>query len=211
MTTRTLETREGRKIEYVVYGSLASLLYVTNLGTLEHHPWHSTVEHLDRPDWLALDLDPGQGPWEDVVRVALAVRDVLEKHGLRGYPKTSGSRGIHVYVPIEPRVSYEEVSERAKALAVEVERAVPDVATVERSKAARGKSAIYVDWLQNARGKTMAAPWSVRARPGATVSMPLDWKEVEKGARIESYTLRTVGTRGTSAWDDFFDRRRSLT
>ena len=87
---------------------------------------------------------------------------------------------------------------------------MPDVATVERSKAARGKSAVYVDCLQNARGKTMAAPWSVRARPGATVSMPLDWEDVEKGARIESYTLRTVLGRATPAWDDFFARRQPL-
>jgi bifunctional non-homologous end joining protein LigD len=210
VTTQTLETREGRRIEYVVYGSLASLLYITNLGTLEHHPWHSTVEHLDRPDWLVLDLDPGQESWGDILRVALVVRDVLKKHGLPGYPKTSGSRGIHIYVPIEPRTPYEEVSERAKALADEVVRAVPGLATVERRKAARGKSAIYVDWLQNARGKTMAAPWSVRARPGATVSMPLDWKAVERGARIESYTLRTAWARASSAWDDFFQHRQPL-
>jgi bifunctional non-homologous end joining protein LigD len=211
VTTRTLESREGRSIDYVVYDTLASLLYLTNLGTLEHHPWHSTLEHLDRPDWLALDLDPGNAGWDEVLRVALAVRDALQRRGLPGYPKTSGSRGIHVYVPIEPRTSYEDVSERAREIAGEVVEAVPGIATVERRKSARGKSSIYVDWLQNARGKTMAAPWTVRARPGATISMPLDWASVEKGARIESFWLRTVDVGSTTGWEDFFERRRRLT
>ena len=210
VTTRKMSNEEGRKIDYALYTDLASLLYLTNIGTLEHHPWHSTVQRIDKPDWLALDLDPGRGPWEDVLDLALVLRDVLARRKLRGYPKTSGSRGLHVYIPLEPVHGYAEVARNAEAIAKEVVSKAPRLATVERSKSLRGERRIYVDWLQNARAKTLDAPYTARARAGATVSMPLAWKDLESGVRIEDFTIRSVPARAEDPWHGFFENRQRL-
>ncbi|HVR85366.1 MAG TPA: hypothetical protein VMU54_13705 [Planctomycetota bacterium] len=168
-------------------------------GTLEHHLWHSTLERLDQPDWLALDLDPGESSWKDVLRLALVVRDVFKRRSLRGFPKTSGSRGIHIYLP-PSRASWPGRSWAKPP------RWRPS--NVRRPSAAKAK--IYVDWLQNARGKTLAAPFTVRARPGGPVSMPLSWKDVEDGVGIQDFTLRQARQLTGEGWRDFFSHRHSL-
>jgi bifunctional non-homologous end joining protein LigD len=176
-----VEDGGGHEVDYIVGDNVATLLYMANLGAIERHPWHSRVKDLEHPDWFVFDLDPGEGvAFETICDVAVTTRDVLARVGLDSYPKTSGSRGVHVYVPVEPKYDYESIAGLAEQLATIVAREQSEVATVERSKRKRGEGMIYVDHMQNARGKSVVAPYSVRPKPGATVSAPLEWKEVER-------------------------------
>jgi DNA ligase D-like protein (predicted polymerase)/DNA ligase D-like protein (predicted 3'-phosphoesterase) len=178
-----IEVEDGgvHTVDYIVGDNVATLLYMTNIGAIERHPWHSRVENLERPDWFVFDLDPGEGVrFQTICEVALGARRVLERIGLDSYAKTSGSRGLHVYVPIKAIYSYEQVARLAEQVASVVAREHAEVATVERSKRKRGRGMIYVDHMQNARGKSVVAPYSVRPKEGATVSAPLEWKEVER-------------------------------
>jgi bifunctional non-homologous end joining protein LigD len=208
-----LTNQEGRELNYAVYTTLGSLLYFVNLGTIEQHPWHSTIKHLDQPDYLMLDLDPKQAPWKNVLEVALVCKEVLDELGLPSFPKTSGSSGIHIYLPLKPKYDFGRVAQVATALAREVASRAPKIATIQRSLAKRQPQQVYVDAMQNARGKTIAAAWSARAKPGATVSMPLTWKQVEKGVKISDFTIRnaiTVLKQNGDAWKEFFQSRHSL-
>jgi bifunctional non-homologous end joining protein LigD len=176
-----VEDGGGHDVNYVVGDSEATLLYMANLGAIERHPWHSRVKDLDHPDWFVFDLDPAEGVrFETICDVALTTRDVLVRLGLESYPKTSGSRGIHIYVPVRAAYGYEQIAELAEQVATIVAREQSEVATVERSKRKRGRGMIYVDHMQNARGKSVVAPYSVRPKKGATVSAPLEWSEVER-------------------------------
>lgn len=192
-----VEDGGGHEVDYVVGDNLPTLLYMANLGAIERHPWHSRVRNLDRPDWFVFDLDPGEGvPFETICELALVVRHTLERIGLASYPKTSGSRGLHVYVPVRAAYGYEEIARLAETVATAVARSRPDVATVERSKLKRGRRTIYVDHMQNARGKSVVAPYSARPRAGATVSAPLTWREVEsKKIAIEDFTIENMPAR----------------
>jgi bifunctional non-homologous end joining protein LigD len=175
---------EGHEVDYIVGDSTATLLYMANLGAIERHPWHSRVRNLDHPDWLVFDLDPGEGiAFSTICELAMGVRSVLERLGLKSYAKTSGSRGIHVYVPVRPRYTYEQIADFAERVATIVANEHAEIATVERSLKKRKRGQIYVDHMQNARGKSVVAPYSVRPRAGATVSAPLEWREV-KNAKI---------------------------
>ncbi|TAK06015.1 MAG: hypothetical protein EPO39_09945 [Candidatus Manganitrophaceae bacterium] len=213
LKTARMRNEEGREIDYAVYTGLPSLLHLVNLGTIEQHPWHSTIDRVDRPDWLVIDLDPRGAPWEHVLRTARITREVFAARGLTVYPKTSGSAGIHLYLPLEPVHDYEAVAAFAEKIANEVVSCAPKIATVERNPLKRKAGEVYIDWLQNARGKSMVAPYSVRAKPGATVSMPLAWKEIDRGVEISDFTLRNVPgkvKRSAKGWDTFFDRRQRL-
>jgi bifunctional non-homologous end joining protein LigD len=179
--TVALEAEDGgrHEVDYIVGDNTATLLYMANLGAIERHPWHSRVKDLEHPDWFVFDLDPGEGvEFTTICEVALGTRDVLARLGLESYPKTSGSRGLHIYVPVVPVYDYERIAKLAEQIATVVARNHADVATVERSKRKRGRAMIYVDHMQNARGKSVVAPYSVRPRAGATVSAPLEWTEV---------------------------------
>src|SRR6266481_9481981 len=123
--TVRLTNQQGRELDYAVYTTTASLLHFVNLGSIEQHPWHSTTKRLSKPDWIALDLDPKQAPWQNVLQVALTVKKVCDEVGLRAFPKTSGSSGIHVYLPLVPKNEYEKVAEFSKLLAGEVARREP--------------------------------------------------------------------------------------
>src|SRR3984893_14802367 len=127
--TARLINQEGRELHYAVFTTIGSLLHFVNLGTIEQHPWHSTIKHLDKPDYLMLDLDPKVAPWKNVLDVALVCREVLDELGLPAYPKTSGSSGIHVYVPLKPKYDYGRIAEIAMALANEVAQRAPRIAT----------------------------------------------------------------------------------
>jgi bifunctional non-homologous end joining protein LigD len=189
-----VEDGGGHTVDYVVGDTLATLLYMANLGAIERHPWHSRTRNLDRPDWFVFDLDPGEGVrFETICEVAATTRKILERLGLESYPKTSGSRGIHIYVPIKAAYGYEEIAEFAARVAALVAAGHPEAATVERSKSKRGKRMIYVDHMQNARGKSVVAPYSVRPREGAPVSAPLTWREVEaKRITPQDFTIENV-------------------
>lgn len=211
--TVRLVNQEGRELNYAVFTTLASILHLVNQGNIEQHPWHSSLKHLDKPDYLMLDLDPKQAPWENVLQVALLCKEVLDELGLPAFPKTSGSSGIHIYLPLKPKLNFRQVASVAEALAAEVAQRAPKIATVQRSLAKRQKQQVYVDAMQNARGKTIAAVFSARAKPGATVSMPLTWKQIEKGVKISDFTIQNVPTlpaKLLNSWQDFFAKAHQL-
>lgn len=211
--TVRLVNQQGREIDYGVFTTTASLLYFTNLGSIEQHPWHSVITRLDKPDWIAIDLDPKQAPWENVLQVALTAKQVCDDVGLAAFPKTSGSSGIHIYIPLKPTNAYERAAEFSRLLATEIAGRAPKIATVERTISKRGKTQVYVDWMQNARGKSLASVFTARAKPGATVSMPLTWKQIEQGAKISDFTVRNVPAllkKKGDAWAEFFNQRQTL-
>jgi DNA ligase D-like protein (predicted polymerase) len=192
---RTVELSfpSGRTADEVVVDNAAALAWVVNLGCIDLNPHPVRSGDLDHPDELRVDLDPGPGvAWADVRSVAIVVREVLEELGYSAWPKTSGSRGIHVYVRLEPRWSYPEVRRAALALAREVERRAPEIATSKWWKEER--HGVFLDYNQNAKDRTVASVYSVRPRPTATVSAPLRWDEVPD-AELEDFTLRTVPER----------------
>ena len=175
--TVELSFPSGRTAREVVVNNPAQLLWIVNLGCIDLNPHPVRADDLDHPDELRVDLDPGPGVgWGDVRRVAMCVREVLEDHHLRGWPKTSGSRGIHVNVRIERRWSFDQVRRAALAIAREVERRVPQLATSKWWKEER--HGVFLDYNQNAKDRTVASAWSVRPTPDARVSMPLEWDEV---------------------------------
>ncbi|HLL75716.1 MAG TPA: non-homologous end-joining DNA ligase [Pyrinomonadaceae bacterium] len=211
-----VEDGGGHEVDYIVGDNLPTLLYMANLGAIERHPWHSRTRSLDRPDWFVFDLDPSEGvEFTTICELAVVVREALEEIGLKSYPKTSGSRGIHIYVPVKPVYDYGQIARLAEQVATEVARRRADIATVERSIRKRGEGAIYVDHMQNARGKSVVAPYSVRPRPGATVSAPLTWDEVAR-AKItpQDFTIKNVLARIRRKGDLFrpvLDKRQTLT
>ena len=208
-----LTNQEGRELDYAVFTTIGSILHFVNQGNIEQHPWHSTVKHLDKPDYLMLDLDPKQAPWENVLQVALVCKEVLDELGLPAFPKTSGSSGVHIYLPLKPKYVFGKIAEMAHALANEVAQRAPKIATIQRSLAKRQKQQVYVDAMQNARGKTIAAPYSARAKRGATVSMPLTWKQIEKGVKISDFTIENVPglmKKTGEPWKEFFANAQTL-
>ena len=175
--TATVHFPSGRSARELVVSDSAHLVWAVNLGVIDFNPWPVRRADLDHPDELRVDLDPTpEATWNDVRRVALVVREVLEDHGLHGLPKTSGSRGIHVIVPVAPRWSFTEVRRAALALAREVERRAPGLATSKWWKEER--QGVFVDYNQNARDRTLASAYSVRPTPTARVSCPILWDEV---------------------------------
>jgi len=211
--TVRLTNQEGRDLDYAVFTTTASLLHFVNLGNIEQHPWHSTTRRLDKPDWIAIDLDPKKAPWEHVLETALIVKGVCDDLELKCFPKTSGSSGLHIYIPLKPTNGYHKVAEFSYLLAAEVSHRVPRIATIERTIAKRKPDQVYVDAMQNARGKSLASLLTARAKPGATVSMPLTWKQVEGGAKISDFTIENVPAllaKKKNPWQDFFEARQSL-
>jgi DNA ligase D-like protein (predicted polymerase) len=177
LQTATVSFPSGRTAEELVANDAAHLVWAVNLGVIDFNPWPARRSDLDHPDELRVDLDPTPGiGWDDVRRTTMVVRDVLVEHGLRGHPKTSGSKGMHVNVRIEPRWTFLEVRRAALALAREVERRAPDLATSKWWKEER--HGVFVDYNQNARDRTVASAYSVRPTPDARVSSPLEWDEV---------------------------------
>ena len=183
-----------RELAYFVADDLDSLLYVVNLGTIPIHVWSSRVPDLSRPDWCLLDLDPKDAPFQDVVAVALAVRELCDEIGLPAFPKTSGSSGIHVMIPLGGRLDHEQSRTLAELLGRVVVGRRPDVATLTRAPRLR-QGKVYIDFVQNGQGRLMAAPFTVRPLPGATVSTPLDWDEVGPDLSIARHTIRSVPER----------------
>jgi len=197
----TVELRfpSGRTAREVVVRDAAQLLWIVNLGCIDLNPHPVRADDLDHPDELRVDLDPVPGvAFDDIRRVALLARDVLEERGLRGWPKTSGSRGIHVNARIERRWNFDQVRRAALALAREVERRAPDLATSKWWKEER--RGVFIDYNQNAKDRTVASAWSVRPTPDARVSMPLEWDEVAD-CDPAAFTLATAPARFTEHGD----------
>jgi bifunctional non-homologous end joining protein LigD len=188
-----LNYASGRSADEVVVRDPAQLAWVVNLGCIDLNPHPVQAEDLDRPDELRIDLDPVPGiDWKQILAVALVAKDVLDDHGLAGWPKTSGSRGFHIYARIHPRWSFRDVRLAAETLAREVENRAPDLATSKWWKEER--QGVFVDFNQNAKDRTVASAYSVRPTPDARVSTPLSWDEVPD-CRPDAYTLATVQER----------------
>jgi len=180
-----------REILYFVAENVESLLYIANMGTIPMHLWASRVATLEQPDWVVLDLDPKEAPFGDVVTLAREARNLCLDVGLASYLKTSGSSGLHVLMPLGRLCTYEQAKSLGELFARVLAAEHPDIATVTRRPSSRGGK-VYVDYLQNGRGKLVVAPYSVRPLPGAPVSTPLAWEELEDDIAIEHYTIVTV-------------------
>ena len=205
MKTADIKAESTNKIvHYLVCNDRDSLLFIANLGCIEMNPWNSTVKNLDRPDYLVMDIDPSdKNTFEEVVDTALVVRDVCERAGITSYCKTSGASGLHVYIPCNKKFEYDTVRDLAHIIATMVQEQLPAITTLERSLAKRKKNQIYVDYLQNSRGQTLACAYSARPKPGGTVSAPLEWKEVKHGLKPAMFTIRNMKKRVEKKGDLF--------
>jgi bifunctional non-homologous end joining protein LigD len=203
LETVTFHSGESdRDVRYAVVNDLGALLYCIQLGCISLSPWSSRLASIDNPDFSIIDLDPGDDcSFEKVVDVALLVHEILEEIGLRGYPKTSGATGIHVHVPLEPRYTYEDARVLAEIVATIAESRRADLVTVVRSVEARPKDKVYVDFLQNVRGKTVVGPYSVREVARAPVSTPLRWEEVRRDLRPDQFPMATFAGRVEAVGD----------
>ncbi|HXB91637.1 MAG TPA: DNA ligase D [Puia sp.] len=196
-------TQTGEDKNFLVVEDEASLLWMASLGAIEMNPWNSTIQNPDNPDWCIIDLDPTEkNSFDQVIQTAQMTKQVLDGFKVPGYPKTSGSTGIHIYIPMEAKYSYDECQLFGKLIATRVHSELPGYTSIERLTNNR-KGKIYVDYLQNRPKATLAAPYSVRPRPGATVSMPLHWEEVRKGLKLSDFNMSNALARVKSEGDLF--------
>jgi bifunctional non-homologous end joining protein LigD len=192
----------GVGAERIVGGDLTTLLYTIQLGCVSVDPWFSRVGRIEYPDYAILDLDPGpKAGFQGVIQAARLVRAELDRLGLAAALKSSGSRGLHIALPLPRRTSYAESLALAERIAKRVASAHPDAATVERSLADRPAAAVYIDYLQNARGKSVASAYCARVKAGATVSTPLEWSELRDALDPGAFTIRSVPARVAAVGD----------
>jgi len=184
-----LRTGMADGIRSVIGDKRATLLFLVNLGCIDHNPWMSRMDSLEHPDYLLIDLDPQQCSYEKIVEAALVVRKQLDRAELESFPKTTGGDGMHIFVPLVPRYTYDQVRSLAEALATMVAHERPDLFTTPRAVAKREKGKVYFDWMQIGEGKTISAPYAVRAYAGAPVSTPLAWREVTPRLTPEQFHL----------------------
>ena len=176
---------------------------MANLGCIEINPWNSTVQNLEHPTYTVIDIDPSdKNNFEEVIEVALATKEILELAKIKGYCKTSGSSGMHVYIPLGGKYSYNEARDFTKLLCYFIHERLPKLTSMERAVKNR-KGKIYLDYLQNRRGQTLAAPYCTRPKKGAPVSAPLSWKEVKPGLAILDFTIKSMPQRLTEMGDWF--------
>jgi bifunctional non-homologous end joining protein LigD len=179
---------DNRVRNYLVAKDEASLLYMASLGCIEMNPWHSKATKEDYPDWCIIDLDPAKNTFEQVIQAAQVTKQVLDDLCVASYPKTSGSTGMHIYIPLGAKYTYEQSKEFARVVARLVHEQLPGFTSIERAVKDR-KGKMYIDFLQNRPQATVSAPYSLRPKPGATVSMPLHWDEVKKGLKMKDFTI----------------------
>jgi bifunctional non-homologous end joining protein LigD len=192
----SIEHGSGNVIDFPIVQDLAALLWVVNLGCIDLNQWYARCDDVDRPDYLHFDLDPVPGAdFGKVVETALLVREALDSLDMTSYAKTTGSKGIHVYVPIVRGPTQKQVWTFAKEFALQMEARKPELVTAEYKVAKRPKGRVLVDYNQNAWGRTLASIYSVRPKPRATVSTPVTWKEVERGVTIEDFRIDNVPAR----------------
>ncbi|WP_372919482.1 DNA ligase D [Salegentibacter sp.] len=192
-----------KEIEYLLCQNEATLLYMANLGCIEINPWNSRKDDLDHPDYTVIDIDPSdKNTFEEVIEVAQAAKEVLDLAKIDGYCKTSGSSGLHIYIPLGAKYDYDQARDFTKLICYYIHEKLPKLTSMERAVKAR-KGKIYLDYLQNRRGQTLAAPFCVRPKPGAPVSAPLEWKEVKKGLKVLDFTIETMPDRIKEKKDSF--------
>lgn len=194
----------SKHIDYIICDNAATLTYLNNLGCIEINPWHSTVKNLDNPDYLMIDIDPSEkNTFNQVIEAANVVKQVLDKAGAESFCKTSGASGLHIYVPTAKKYSYEQVKDFAYIVCMMASDELKDFTTLERNLQKRGHKHIYMDYLQNRRGQTIASVYSLRPKPGATVSTPLLWKEVKPGLTPQQFTIHNIEQRVKKIGDIF--------
>ncbi|HEY9048009.1 MAG TPA: DNA ligase D [Ohtaekwangia sp.] len=193
----------NKDIDYIICNNRATLLYMNNLGCIEINPWNSRIGDLDKPDYLVMDIDPSdKNSFDEVIDAALAIKEVLDQAGASSFCKTSGASGLHVYVPLAARYTYDQARSFAEIVASLTHDLLPDITTMERSLSKR-KDRIYLDYLQNKRGQTLASVYSLRPVPGATISTPLEWKEVKHGLTPSQFTIQSLPKRLSKKGDLF--------
>lgn len=204
ITENIVSKSNDQTVDYIICNDESTLAYLNNLGCIDFNVWNSRVQHLENPDYLVLDLDPAQdNTFDDVIDVTLVVKEILDAASLLGYVKTSGSTGIHIYVPMGAKYSFERVKDFALLLMHIVQQRLPELTTLERSLNKREKGKIYLDYLQNRFGQTLASPYSLRPQKGASVSMPLEWSEIKKGMRPTDYNIYNALSRIKEKGDIF--------
>jgi len=190
-TKKVFSESNNADIDYLICNNKETLLYMANLGCIEMNPWNSTTKHIQNPDWLVIDLDPAGNDFAPVVTTALVVKEVLDELETECLCKTSGASGLHIYIPLGAKYDYDSIKILGELIAKEVQSRLPDITSIERSIKKR-KNKLYIDFLQNRRGQTLAAPYSVRPKPGATVSTPLEWSEVNEKLHPSQFTIKNV-------------------
>ncbi len=194
----------NKDIDYILCDNQPTLTYLNNLGCIEINPWHSTIQALDKPDYLIIDIDPSEkNTFEQVIEAANVVKQVLDKAGAGCYCKTSGASGLHVYVPTGKKYDYDQVKDFAYLICMLASEELPAFTTLERNLQKRGHKHIYMDYLQNRRGQTISSVYSARPKPGATVSTPLLWKEVKSGLSPLEFTIKNIMKRVKKTGDIF--------
>ncbi len=195
-------TVAGELQHYLVVNDEASLIWMAALGCIEINPWCSRVMSPSQPDYCVIDLDPGKNSFSLVIQTALVIKKILDGLGITSYPKTSGSTGLHIYIPLGAKFSFDQSSQLARYIVTEAHQQTSGYTSMERLiKKRRGK--LYLDFLQNRLGATVVAPYSLRPLSGATVSMPLSWDEVRPGLSIGNFTLHNAGNRLKETGDLF--------
>jgi bifunctional non-homologous end joining protein LigD len=200
-----------KTINYIVCNDSATLAWLANTASIELHAWPAKTDDLARPDIAVIDLDPAEGAsFRDTLDIALLARKAMEEFGLESFPKTSGASGLHLFIPIEPAYSWQEVTGAMKYVAELIAGVYPQKATTERKVAKRPRGVIYIDYLQNGRGKTMAFQYGLRPLPGAPVSTPLLWEEIEQGnISPGNFNIKTIFQR-LEMMGDVYSRLLSL-
>ncbi len=194
----------NKDIDYIICDNKPTLTYLNNLGCIEINPWHSTIEALDKPDYLIIDIDPSkENTFEQVIEAANVVKQVLDKAGAPAYCKTSGSTGLHIYVPTAKKYTYDQVKDFAYLICMLASEQIPAFTTLERNLQKRGHNHIYMDYLQNRKGQTIASVYSLRPKSGATVSTPLLWKEVTSGLTPQDFNINNIISRVKKMGDIF--------
>ncbi|MEO8110999.1 MAG: DNA polymerase domain-containing protein, partial [Ginsengibacter sp.] len=194
----------SKNIDYIICDNTATLTYLNNLGCIEINPWHSTVQDLDKPDYLIIDIDPSDdNTFEQVIEAANVLKQVLDKAGAPGFCKTSGASGMHIYVPTAKKYTYEQVKDFTYLICMIANEQMKDFTTLERNLKKRGSKHIYLDYLQNRKGQTISSVYSLRPKIGATVSTPLLWKEVKSGLSPKQFTIDNIEKRVKEMGDIF--------
>ncbi|WP_353148887.1 DNA ligase D [Chryseobacterium sp.] len=192
-TRQVYSESNDKYIDYIYCNDKATLAYLNNLGCIDLNPWNSALPDLEHPDYLVLDLDPSKkNTFDDVIETALKVNEVLNSIKIKGYCKTSGSTGIHIYIPMGGKYDFDQVKDFAHILMKQVNEKLPKITTLERSLQKRDQKKIYLDYLQNRTGQTLASAYSLRPKQGASVSMPLDWNELKPGLKPTDFNIHNA-------------------
>ena len=182
---------EKRKIKYLLCENPATLIYLANLGCIELNPWNSRKEKLEFPDYTVIDLDPHETDFKNVINVAKAAKKILDKIGVKGFVKTSGATGLHIYIPLKAEYGYDQARGFCHLINMAINRELPKITSLERSPEKR-RGLVYLDYLQNIKGQTLASVYSVRPRAQAPVSAPLRWEELKTGLRPENFNIKNI-------------------